>query len=90
MDINDLTIVLANYGYSTCGSGAGLAAVPEPDALAMLGACLAGLLGCGLAETRLRKTNEGCVGCVERTRAAADGAFHATHRADCIRLSVLA
>ena len=44
VDINDLTIVLANYGYSTSGSGASLAAVPEPGALAMLGAGLVGLL----------------------------------------------
>jgi formylglycine-generating enzyme required for sulfatase activity len=36
VDINDLTIVLANYG-TTYGSAAGLAAVPEPSALVLLG-----------------------------------------------------
>ncbi len=51
VDINDLTIVLANYGQ-TFTTGAGLAAVPEPNALAMLGACLAGLLGCGWRKHR--------------------------------------
>ena len=44
VDVNDLTIVLANFGYSTSASGAGPAAVPEPGALAMFGACLTGLL----------------------------------------------
>ena len=43
VDVNDLTIVLANYGQ-TFSAGAGPAAVPEPGALAMLGACLTGLL----------------------------------------------
>ena len=35
VDINDLTIVLTNYGQ-TAGSSTGLAAVPEPGALAVL------------------------------------------------------
>ena len=43
VDINDLTIVLAHYGETSIGS-ASLAAVPEPVALAMLGAALVGLL----------------------------------------------
>ena len=33
VDINDLTLVLANYGQS---SGAGIKAVPEPSAVALL------------------------------------------------------
>ncbi len=41
VDINDLTIVLANYNQTV---GASLAAVPEPGALALLAAGLAGLL----------------------------------------------
>jgi probable HAF family extracellular repeat protein len=45
VDINDLTILLANYGYGTTASagGAGIGAVPEPCALALLAAGLAGL-----------------------------------------------
>ena len=35
IDINDLTIVLGNYG-ATYSAGAGMAAVPEPCALALL------------------------------------------------------
>jgi hypothetical protein len=46
VDINDLTIVLANYGRGV-GSSAGMAAVPEPSTLALLGALAVGLLGCG-------------------------------------------
>ena len=38
---NDLTIVLTNYGTT---SGAGLAAVPEPSALVVLGMGAIGLL----------------------------------------------
>jgi hypothetical protein len=34
VDINDLTIVLANFGK---GVGAGLAAVPEPSCVVLLG-----------------------------------------------------
>jgi formylglycine-generating enzyme required for sulfatase activity len=45
VDINDLTIVLANYGQNFGSSAAGsLAAVPEPSAIALLAAALAGLL----------------------------------------------
>ncbi len=44
VDINDLTIVLAHYGQ-TAGSSAGeLAAVPEPGAIGLLTAGMAGLL----------------------------------------------
>ena len=43
VDINDLTIVLANYN-TTYSAGTGLAAVPEPSVLTMIGAGLAGLL----------------------------------------------
>ena len=46
VDINDLTIVLANYGQSVGASAAGVAAVPEPSALALSVAGLAGLLAC--------------------------------------------
>jgi hypothetical protein len=45
VDINDLTIVLANYGKSY-GAGAGMAAVPEPSALLLAVAGLAGLTVC--------------------------------------------
>jgi hypothetical protein len=41
VDINDLTIVLANYNRT---AGTALAAVPEPCALALLAASLVGLL----------------------------------------------
>jgi hypothetical protein len=47
VDINDLTIVLANYGQSVGASGAGIAAVPEPGALALLAAGSVGLLAYG-------------------------------------------
>ena len=43
VDINDLTIVLANYGR-TAAAGAAPAAVPEPGALLLLAAGLAGML----------------------------------------------
>ncbi len=42
MDINDLTVVLTNYGMS---SGSGLAAVPEPSSLVLLGFGAISLLG---------------------------------------------
>ena len=38
VDINDLTIVLANYNKSVGASAGGLAAVPEPSALLLLAA----------------------------------------------------
>ena len=44
VDINDLTIVLANYGHTYGSSGTGMAAVPEPGALALLAAALLALL----------------------------------------------
>ena len=45
VDINDLTIVLANYNQTVSASaGNGLAAVPEPGALALVAAGLVGLL----------------------------------------------
>jgi hypothetical protein len=46
VDINDLTIVLAHYNQSLGASAAGIAAVPEPGALALVLAGLAALAGC--------------------------------------------
>ena len=45
VDINDLTIVLAHYNQSLGAFGAGLAAVPEPSALVLIGFGAIGLLG---------------------------------------------
>ena len=45
MDINDLTIVSANFG-TTYASAAGLAAVPEPSALLLIALGVAGLVAC--------------------------------------------
>jgi hypothetical protein len=45
VDVNDLTIVLSNFG-ATAGSPS-LAAVPEPSALALLVAGVAGLIAFG-------------------------------------------
>ena len=41
VDVNDLTIVLANYNTT---SGAGIKAVPEPSCLVLLGIGAIGLL----------------------------------------------
>jgi hypothetical protein len=46
VDINDLTIVLTHYNQSYSAAASGLAAVPEPDTLALLAAGLVGLLAC--------------------------------------------
>ena len=46
VDINDLTIVLANYGKSLGASGVGLAAVPEPSALVLIGFGIFSLVAC--------------------------------------------
>ncbi len=45
-DINDLTIVLANFGLGTGSSADGLAAVPEPSALVLVGLGVVSLVGC--------------------------------------------
>ena len=37
VNINDLTIVLANYGETSGSSNGGMAAVPEPAAVALFG-----------------------------------------------------
>jgi hypothetical protein len=52
VDINDLTIVLANYNQSIGSSAAGMAAVPEPGALALVAAGLAGLVACAWRKLR--------------------------------------
>ena len=44
VDINDLTIVLAHYNQSLGSSALGISAVPEPGAIVLLAAGLAGLL----------------------------------------------
>jgi hypothetical protein len=44
VDVNDLTVVLTNYGKSLGASAGGMAAVPEPAALALLGGAMIGLL----------------------------------------------
>ena len=44
VDVNDLTIVVTNIGSTAGTSGAGLAAVPEPGALALTAMALTGLL----------------------------------------------
>jgi hypothetical protein len=46
VDVNDLTIVLTNYGQGAGSSLGGIAAVPEPGALALLAAGLLGLCAC--------------------------------------------
>ncbi len=45
VDINDLTIVLANYGQSIGSSATGMAAVPEPSTLVLIGVGALGVLG---------------------------------------------
>jgi hypothetical protein len=46
VDINDLTIVLTHYNQSVGASAGGIAAVPEPSGLVLLGIAVAGLLAC--------------------------------------------
>ena len=46
VDINDLTIVLAHFGQTVASSAAGMAPAPEPGAVALVAAGLAGLLAC--------------------------------------------
>ena len=50
MNVNDLTIVLANFGET---AGAGMAAVPEPASLGLVAAGLAALLACAWGRRRL-------------------------------------
>ena len=47
VDINDLTIVLANYGATLSATAPGIASVPEPSVLALLAAGVLGLLAYG-------------------------------------------
>ena len=56
-DINDLTIVLAHYNQSVGSSAGGMAAVPEPSAIAIAAAALLGLLACC---RRKRKVGPAC------------------------------
>jgi hypothetical protein len=44
VDINDLTIVLANFGYGV--TAAGIKAVPEPSCIVLLGVGAIGLVAC--------------------------------------------
>jgi hypothetical protein len=44
VDINDLTIVLTNFGKTAGASATGVAAVPEPPGLLLLGTAAAGIL----------------------------------------------
>ena len=46
VDINDLTIVLSHFGQSAATSAAAVSAVPEPSALLLAAAALAGCLAC--------------------------------------------
>jgi hypothetical protein len=46
VDINDLTIVLSNFGQSAGLSAGGLAAVPEPSALLLIGIAVGSLVVC--------------------------------------------
>ena len=64
VDINDLTIVLADYGQSSGSSALGLSAVPEPAALALLAGGFLALLVCGARRkwpigAGVRKTSDG-------------------------------
>jgi formylglycine-generating enzyme required for sulfatase activity len=46
VDINDLTLVLQHFGQTSVSSPAGLAAVPEPSALVLLGLGVGSLVAC--------------------------------------------
>ena len=65
VDINDLTIVLANYNSTFGTSAGGLAAVPEPCTLALIGIAVAGVLLYGWRK-RARAECPACR-CVSRT-----------------------
>ena len=45
MDINDLTVVLANYGQTAGASAGGMAAVPEPSTFVLIGVGAISLFG---------------------------------------------
>ena len=53
VDINDLTIVLTHYNQSLGSSAGGMAAVPEPSSLVLLGVVAVGLLGCAWRRSRI-------------------------------------
>ena len=57
VDINDLTIVLANFGTTYGASPAGIAAVPEPSSASLIGAAVLGLVA-GACRRRARKRGQ--------------------------------
>ena len=56
MDVNDLTIVLTNFGHTAGASAGGISAVAEPSTLLLTAAGLLGLLASRLEETHLGVT----------------------------------
>ena len=72
VDINDLTIVLAHYGQTAGASVGGMAAVPEPSTLALIGVAAIGLFGFVCAG--------GSTGGVRRTTTLTDNADEAIRR----------
>ena len=52
VDVNDLTLVLENFGTTYGASAIGIAAVPEPSSVLLIGAAVLSLVACACRRRR--------------------------------------